>query len=626
MVLRLLTRAEAQRPALPAPADAWWALGDAPVRGAETLVPLIDGRAAMLAMCVAFLKARRRIWLADWGLYVQMRMVRGCDQRAGLDGSKTQYALIEPLRAAGLDRPAIALWESGPLRVVDVLAFAARRGVDVRVLLWGPFDPGGMVHMVNDPALQQRKLIERGVACRLDTSSRSPLHVAQSLHQKCAVVDDDLAFVGGVDLTIQPDGDYDRWDFPAHPLDAPLRGINAPPVGHGWHDVHVMLGGPPSEDVARNFEQRWDGAHANLLQRIFPPYTDFARMRLAGQQESGRRARHAAEEGQPALGADTTFPAPVARVQVVRTIPALTYPFAPRGVHSLVQSYILAIRQARRFIYFENQYLWLEGYQGLDMWRIGWQSPSMKALLGEVADAAERGVSLAFLLPDHPNAGRCYTDDTIAWLRGRAPNAQRAGRLRFFTLAASAPGDAGSAARYRPIYVHAKVAVVDDEWATVGSANLNSRGMSHDAEMNVSVLNAGFARSLRLALWREHLDCMASSADAAFVASPPLPEPLAAPAHQGMLALLRHDEETPRGDDALLAGDAVQGIACLCERADENLRRLCRGELLRGHLLPYLPFGEGASCGVDVDREHGYLDPLQSRIEQRPAPHPGKYI
>src|SRR5260221_343655 len=412
----------------------------------------------MLAMCVAFLKARRRIWLADWGLYVRMRMVRGCDQRAGPDGSKAQYALIERLRAAGLDRSAIALWESGPLRVVDVLAFAARRGVDVRVLLWGPFDPGGMVHMVNDPALQQRKLIERGVACRLDTSSRSPLHVAQSLHQKCAVVDDDLAVAGGV----------------------------------------------------------------------------------------------------------------------VRTIPALTYPFAPRGVHSLVQSYILAIRQARRFIYFENQYLWLEGYQGLDMWRIGWQSPSMKALLGEVADAAERGVSLAFLLPDHPNAGRCYTDDTIAWLRGRAPNAQREGRLRFFTLAASAPGDAGSAARYRPIYVHAKVAVVDDEWATVGSANLNSRGMSHDAEMNVSVLNAGFARSLRLALWREHLDGMASSADAAFVASPPLPEPLAAPAHQGMLALLRHDEETPRGDDVLLAGDAVQGIARLCERTDENRRRLSR--------------------------------------------------
>src|SRR5258706_13203917 len=97
MVLSRPTGAESQRPALPAPADAWWALGDAPVRGAETLVPLIDGRAAMLAMCVAFLKARRRIWLADWGLYVRMRMVRGGDQRAGLDGSNGHSPLIDAL-------------------------------------------------------------------------------------------------------------------------------------------------------------------------------------------------------------------------------------------------------------------------------------------------------------------------------------------------------------------------------------------------------------------------------------------------------------------------------------------------------------------------------------------------
>src|SRR5258708_33051004 len=104
-----------------------------------------------------------------------MRMVRGCDQRAGLDGSKAQYALIERLRAAGLDRSAIALWEAGPLRVGDVLAFAPRRGVDVRGLLWGPFDPSGMVVMGNGSALQQRKLIEGAVASRLDARSPAPL-------------------------------------------------------------------------------------------------------------------------------------------------------------------------------------------------------------------------------------------------------------------------------------------------------------------------------------------------------------------------------------------------------------------------------------------------------------------
>jgi hypothetical protein len=106
---------------------AWWAVGDAPVRVARTLVPLVDGRAAMLAMCAAFLTAKQSIRLADWGIYVRLRMVRGTDQRAGPDGAEEQYVLMDRLRAAGLGREALALWESGNLRVMDVLGFAARR-------------------------------------------------------------------------------------------------------------------------------------------------------------------------------------------------------------------------------------------------------------------------------------------------------------------------------------------------------------------------------------------------------------------------------------------------------------------------------------------------------------------
>jgi phosphatidylserine/phosphatidylglycerophosphate/cardiolipin synthase-like enzyme len=74
-----------------------------------------------------------------------------------------------------------------------------------------------------------------------------------------------------------------------------------------------------------------------------------------------------------------------------------------------------------------------------------------------------------------------------------------------------------------PIYVHAKVCVVDDVWASVGSDNLNRRSWTHDAELTAAVLDstrdprapqdpAGlgdgarvFARELRLRLWREHL-------------------------------------------------------------------------------------------------------------------------
>jgi phosphatidylserine/phosphatidylglycerophosphate/cardiolipin synthase-like enzyme len=74
-----------------------------------------------------------------------------------------------------------------------------------------------------------------------------------------------------------------------------------------------------------------------------------------------------------------------------------------------------------------------------------------------------------------------------------------------------------------PIYVHAKVCVIDDVWAAVGSDNLNRRSWTHDAELSAAVLDptpddreprdpAGlgdgarvFARELRLRLWREHL-------------------------------------------------------------------------------------------------------------------------
>jgi phosphatidylserine/phosphatidylglycerophosphate/cardiolipin synthase-like enzyme len=59
-----------------------------------------------------------------------------------------------------------------------------------------------------------------------------------------------------------------------------------------------------------------------------------------------------------------------------------------------------------------------------------------------------------------------------------------------------------------PVYVHAKVCVIDDTWATVGSDNLNRRSWTHDSELSCAVLDdtGEFARDLRLRLLREHLD------------------------------------------------------------------------------------------------------------------------
>ncbi|WIG59914.1 MAG: Cardiolipin synthetase [Ktedonobacterales bacterium] len=626
--------------------QAWWAYGDTPVRVAESLTPLVDGRATMLALCAAFLAAKERIWLADWDLHARLLMVRGRDQRAGPDGSPEQEALLARLRAAGLDDDALAQWASGALRVIDVLGFAAQRGVDVRVLLWHPYNPFGLIHMINNARANWRTLTAEGIACRLDKSSRSRLHAARALHQKCAVVDARTAFIGGVDMTVQFGGDFDRWDTPAHLFEGMTRRSDLGPSPHPWHDAHVMVVGEPARDVARNFVQRWEEAGRPWYRRAAPPLVRLTRMYASGQRASGQRALLRSERGVLPPGAGPEVAGAGARVQVIRTIPALTYRFAPAGIHGIAQAYTLAARRAERFIYLESQYLWLETFIGLKSPRVGPTSHHMKALLTELATAAERGVTIALVLPDHPNCGRAYTDATIAWLREQAPHAAAEGRLHFFCLATSAPHAKNGMMRYRPIYVHAKVAVVDDRWATLGSANLNSRGMGHDAELNLAVLDTAFARSLRLLLWSEHTG-LQPEAHTGWPAPAALPllRPLEMPSSAGVSALAEVIEPwresvalangavegAGAGRDAMEVAwsrleDPVAGIGYLADCASRNLTRLRAGEALAGQLLPYLRAEEGEANGVVVDKERGLLNPLRAAREGVRVRHHGKYV
>ncbi len=616
----------------------WWAHGDAPVRVAEAMAPLVDGRSAMLAMCVAFLTAKRSIWLADWSLHARLRMVRGLDQRAGKDGTPEQYALIDRLRAAGLDREAIALWESGGLRVADVLGFAARRGVQTHVLLWGPFNPGGLLHMIGEPLKQRHILRKHGVDCQLDKSNRSPFHVAQALHQKCAAVDSQIAFVGGIDLAVEYGGDFDRWDTPAHPFDSKIRGTDLGASPHPWHDAHLLLTGEPALDIEKNIRQRWDEAHLDVWHKFTPPLKHLIQTYLPANRKAAQEKRRQ-EDAEKLREAGPDLPGAAARVQVVRTIPPLTYRFAPAGIHSISEAYARAVRQAQRFIYLESQYLWLEGFPGIDSTRLGWESHYMRRLLSELAEAAERGVTIALILPDHPNVGRGYTDKTINWLRQRAPKANAEGRLHFFCLACSEIRSHDGLMRYRPIYVHAKVGIVDDRWATLGSANLNSRGMSHDAEINLAVLDAEFSRGLRQALWAEHMGALLHAHTGwPHPACIPLPEPLVVPNFQGLMSLIQQTESLlrqPRADnvsapqasfpDLSALEDPLAGIAMLARCAKENLKRLRQGEQLLGHILPYLCHEEGAASGLHVNRERGLLDPLRGVREGVHVHHPRRY-
>ena len=100
------------------------------------------------------------------------------------------------------------------------------------------------------------------------------------------------------------------------------------------------------------------------------------------------------------------------------------------------------------------------------------------------------------MLPSKPNSGN---DDTRGVL-GELVEADERDHLLACTLYARAGN------LVDPIYVHAKVGIVDDEWLTIGSANLNEHSLFNDTEMNVVTHDHELARQTRLRLWSEHLE------------------------------------------------------------------------------------------------------------------------
>jgi phosphatidylserine/phosphatidylglycerophosphate/cardiolipin synthase-like enzyme len=144
---------------------------------------------------------------------------------------------------------------------------------------------------------------------------------------------------------------------------------------------------------------------------------------------------------------------------------------------------VRAIRQARKFIYLENQFLW---------------SPEIVGLLAEKLRRPPcDDFRIVVLLPAKANNGQDETFGQLGVLSAADAGADR-------LLAATIRSLTGE--RDDPLYVHAKVGIVDDRWLTVGSANLNAHSLLNDTEVNVVTDDPALARTTRLRLWAEHLD------------------------------------------------------------------------------------------------------------------------
>jgi phosphatidylserine/phosphatidylglycerophosphate/cardiolipin synthase-like enzyme len=300
------------------------------------------------------------------------------------------------------------------------------------------------------------------------------------MHAKALIIDGSVAFIVGLPL------EQGYWDTQQHLVTDARRGAGA--GGNAWglgdvgngvgkkpvHTVSLALNGQAAADLDATFISLWNSVSTD---QIPPP--------------------------QPAGGDGNQS------VQIVRSAPRLKAAGLSSGEMGTLEAYLRAINNATSFIYLEEQYF---------------TSPVIGDALSRALSQTP-GLQVILLLNENPDL------PTYKWWQDRL--VRRVTRI--------APGRVGAFALWRirtipdqpneimQCYVEAKVAVVDDTWATVGSGNLDGASLGHIFELFPSPISCfssgwrnvelgavlydgiagqpatGAAADIRQVLWQEHL-------------------------------------------------------------------------------------------------------------------------
>ena len=394
------------------------------IEHANRFAMLVDGDAYFRAVRSAICNARHSIFILSWDIDSRMHLVPG--------GANDGYpeALGEFLHAVVAARPRLRAYV---LNWDFAMLYALERE-------WLPvYKPDWRTH--------------RRFAFHMD--AEHPLMGSQ--HQKVVVIDDSVAFVGGLDLT------RSRWDTPAHVCDDPLRrDSDGKPYGP-FHDVQAMVDGPAARALGELARMRWRRAQR-------------------------REAVPLADAMHDPWPADVTPDLTDVDVGISRTEPKFS---GSDGVHEVRQLHLDAIAAARQHLFFENQYF-----------TSGMLAEAMARRLGE-----PDGPELMVISPQMQSGW--LEEATMGVLRARVHRrlkaADRYGRYQMYCPQLPGLHD------HEFLGVHSKVFAVDDELFSVGSANLSSRSMVLDTECNLTIEANGKERirnaisRLRSRLLAEHL-------------------------------------------------------------------------------------------------------------------------
>lgn len=370
---------------------------------------LVDAEQYFAAVHDALWKAKHSILILGWDIDSREPLIR--DPASDSVGWSLQRVLNQVIRRSKDLHAHVLIWDFAVI-------YAMERE-------WLPFYRMGWK--------RQRRLHFR-------TDGNHPVGASQ--HQKVVVIDDAVAFVGGIDLSKW------RWDTRAHSPDEKRRVDPDDKPYVPFHDVMLMVDGDAARFLGDLARERWHRATAQRLEP--PPHTDV----------DPWPERFDPQFRNVEVGLARTYPAHHEHPEV-------------REVERL---YMASVAAARRWIYIENQYL-----------------TSMR-----IADA----LSERLREPDGPEVVLVLPKQTGGWLERNTMDVLRA---RFLVKLRDAdqhqrlrvyyPDVPGLAPQH--ISVHSKVMIVDDTLLRLGSSNLSNRSMALDSECDAAIEAGGDAAVAR---------------------------------------------------------------------------------------------------------------------------------
>ena len=366
------------------------------IASAEKAAFLIDGEAYFRWLEPALASARKCIWILGWDFSADIKL-RPLDRNCPPLGDYLRQLVEHQER------------------------------LHVRILVWGmgPAYSQRKIGLYTNPSWSDHPRIT------LCFDTNHPLRAAH--HQKIVLIDDALAFVGGIDLT------EGRWDTREHLVDRADRtkpsGAPYPPV----HDVQIALAGAVVDNIAELVRQRWKYGKGEEI-----PIT------VAATERWPKNLRPDIEN---------------CRVGIARTKPGRLF---KKGTEEAIRLTLDGIATARKTIYIETQYL--SSYEvGKALVRRLRQPDGPEIVI--LVTKSSRGVFEQYVMAHNRNR-----------LLRQVRKADRYGRLRVYYAILPKPDDGE-----HELLIHSKVMVVDDRLLRIGSSNLANRSEGMDTECDVVI-------------------------------------------------------------------------------------------------------------------------------------------